>query len=300
MSTRNTVLVIVVTVVIALMLAGCVSVEERPRDERTQDVRSRDDRSPEERTPGDAPDATAGTTAGTTAGATASTLESIMRDLSPRSGKPVFLGVSPRLRNRDEELPAAILHAAEQASRYTGMAARYRILVQREARSLGVLDNIQVDWDAALADRLVESVEVLETIRDEQGTYVLARVDDVPSAPEIRLGKAAADEVPTWVTTPPEIPGFMVTVGITQRSRRLRDSIDTADQEALKELLLQTGSTIRLMEERRDVERMGTLDATTSDQIAEAVVRQFLVISRYSSPDGRYYYSLVIASRAQD
>jgi hypothetical protein len=264
-----------------LVLSSCASVEEHPREERSL----------QEETPAIQQEETTGTPTDTSA----RSLDSAMRDLSPRSGRPVFLGVSPRLRNRDEEEPAAVLHVAEQASRYTLMAARYRMLVQRETRSLGFLDDIQVDWDAALADRLVESVEVLETIRDDQGTYVIAQVDNVPPAPSVTIGRPAGDEVPAWISTPPEIPGFVVTVGITQRSRRLRDSVDTADQEALKELLLQMGSTIRLMEERRDVERMGTLDATTSDQVAEAMVRQFLVLARYSSPDGRYYYSLVVA-----
>ena len=232
----------------------------------------------------------------TTADTVPNQLDAIMRDLSPRAGRPIFLGVSPRLRIRDDEEARAILHVAEQASRYARIGARYQLVTQRGGRSVGYLDDIQANWDADFADRLIDSVEILQTIRDDQGTYVLAQVEGIPPAPAIDMGDHlhGTDE-PRWLSQPPVIPGFLVTVGVSLRSRRLRDSVDTADQEALKEILLQAGTTVRLMEERRDVDRVGTTERTTAAEDAEAVLRQFLVLARYTPPDGRYYYSLVIA-----
>lgn len=222
-------------------------------------------------------------------------LDTIMRDLAPRSGKPLFLGISPRLHNRNDEEARAVLHAAEQASRYTRMSAEYRLVTQRGGGSIGYLEDIRADWDADFADRLVDSAEITQTVQDENGTYVLATFDGIPPAPAVNIERSVGEGEPEWVARPPDIPGFLVTVGVTRRSRRLRDSIDTADEEALKEILLQARSTIRMMEDRRDVERVGTLETTTAAQEAAAVLRQYLVLARYAPPDGQYYYSLVIA-----
>lgn len=220
-----------------------------------------------------------------------------MVDLRPHDGRPVFLGVSNRLRNRDEEEPAALLHAAEQASRYVRIAAQFRYVSQRSGRSIGYLDDIDAQWDASLADRLIESMEVIRTVRDEEGTYVLASVDGVPAPPPVDildLSDSSGTE-PRWVSLPPTVPGYIASVGISQRSMRFRDSLDTADQEALKSVLLQAGATVRLIQDAQAVERQGTREMVTSAEDASAVLRSFYVLARYASPDGRYYYSLVVA-----
>lgn len=222
------------------------------------------------------------------------TVDHFLRELRPRGTQPVFLGVATRLRNRDEEEAVAVLHAAEQASRYVRMAAWYQVVSQQSGRSLGVQDDIRAEWDAGLADRLVDSVEILQVFQDQEGTYILATVDGIPPLPAMNLGASEAGE-PAWVRRPPDIPGFIVTTGVSLRSRRFRDSIDSADQEALKEILSQTRSSVRMLEDRREVERQGTAMTTTVAQEASATLRQFLVIARHASADGRYYYSLVIA-----
>lgn len=222
-------------------------------------------------------------------------LDEVMRDLTPRAGQPLFLGVSPPLHDREAEMARAVLHVAEQASRYTRMFAQYQFVTRRGGGTFGYLDNIQADWDATYADSLIDSVRVLQAGQDNMGTYVIATVEGIPPAPPVELGDIHGPGEPAWVSRPPEIPGFIVTVGATRRSRRIRDSIDTADEDALKEILLQTRSTVRMIEDRRDIDRVGTVETTTAAQNAEATLRQFLVLARYSPPDGRYYYSLVAA-----
>ena len=219
-----------------------------------------------------------------------------MIDLRPREGQPVFLGVSGRLRNREDEEPMAILHAAEQASRYVRIAAQYRYVSQRSGRSIGYLDEIDVQWDTNLAERLVESMEILDSRQDNEGTYVLVKANGVPTAPPIEtLDFARNGSEPRWITQTPGVPGYLAAVGISQRSLRFRDSVDTADQEALKSILLQTGATVRLIQDAQMVERRGTREVITSAEEASAVLRSFYVLARYASPDGRYYYSLVVA-----
>lgn len=221
--------------------------------------------------------------------------DELIRGLRPRDGQAVFLGVSPRLHNRDNEYDQALLHAAEQASRYTRIAARYQLVTQRGGGSVGHIDEISADWDHHLADQLLETMSVLDSVQDSSGTFLLATSPRIPPAPPVVIPETHHQDEPPWISRPPEIPGFIVTVGITRRSRRIRDSLDTADQDALQEILLQAGSTVRMIQDRRDVDRVGTMETTTAAQNAEATLQQFLVLARHASADGTYFYSLVAA-----
>lgn len=218
-------------------------------------------------------------------------------DLRPQNGTPVFLGVANRKRNRDEEEAEAITHIAEQASRYLQTSAIYQYIAQRGSEGVGYLDDITTLWDEDLATELTDSVEVIDSVRTDAATLVRARVSGLPAAPDLSMIDTASDgaSAPSWVSTTPEIPGYLVAVGAAQQRRTLRDTIDFTDQEALKAILIQTGSTLRMVEDRRSVERRGTTASVTSAEEAQATLSEFHVIARYATPDGRYHYSLAIA-----
>lgn len=230
------------------------------------------------------------------AAASAELMPLMARDLRPRDDRPLFLGVSNRLRDRDEEIDRALLHAAEQAARYEGIRASYRYVSQRDGASSGFLEDIEADWSAARADELLETMEIVAVEQVAGGTLVSATSTAVPpvaAVPALDASNPAAQ--PEWVSSPPELPGHLVAVGSTLRSRSLRDSYDLADQEALKALLIQAGSTLRMIEDRRSVERQGSSRAVTSAEEAEARLSGFLVVARHAREDGQYLYTLAIA-----
>lgn len=218
-------------------------------------------------------------------------------DLRPQNGSPVFLGVSNRKRNRDEEEAEAIMHIAQQASRYLQTSAIYQYVSQRGSQGVGYLDDITTHWDEDLATELTDSVEVIDSVRTDTATLVRARVTGLPAAPDLSTIETSGDgaSAPRWVSTTPEIPGHLVAVGAAQQRRTWRDTIDFTDQEALKAILIQTGSTVRMVEDRRSVERRGTTATVTSAEEAQATLSGFQVIARYATPGGRYHYSLAIA-----
>lgn len=219
-----------------------------------------------------------------------------VRNIGPVNGRPRFLGVSNRLRDRDEELATALLHAAEQAARYEQIRAAYRYVSQRGAATAGFLEDIEADWSAARADELLESMEIITVERLAEGTLVLAHTPNVPAVVAVPpLEDPEPAELPLWVSSPPELPGHLIAVGATRRARGLRESYDLADQEALKALLIQSGSTLRMIEDRRSVERRGTEREVTSAEEAEALLSGFLIIARHARPDGQYLYTLAIA-----
>lgn len=224
---------------------------------------------------------------------------SVPVDLRPQNGTPLFLGVANRTHDRDEEEPEAILHVAQQASRYLQTSATYQYVSQRGSEGVGYLDDITTQWDQDLATELTDAVEVISSVRTDTATVVTARVNGLPAAPDLRAIETGGDgeSVPRWIATTPEVPGYLVAVGTAQRRRTLRDTIDFTDQDALKAILIQSGSTLRLVEDRRSVERRGTTGLVTSAEEARATLSGFQVIARYASPDGSYHYSLAIARK---
>lgn len=216
-------------------------------------------------------------------------------DLSPRNGRPVFLGVANRLMDREEEEAAAIRHIADQASRYEQIAASYQYVGQAGSSSVGYVEDIDVSWNEQRAEALVESVEVLRTVQHSEGTFVLGTVDGVPQAPPIQVSPNRGNDEPRWVNSPPQAEGYIVSVGVSQRSRRLKQSLDYADEQALAALLLQSNTTLRMIEDRRTVEERGTQDQLTVAQEASAQLAQFYIAARHISEDGDYYYSLAVA-----
>lgn len=221
----------------------------------------------------------------------------VTQDLRPRGGVPVFLGVANRRLDRDQEEAEAIAHVAQQASRYVRTSAIYQYVSQRGSEGIGYLDDVITDWDEQLAEELVASVEVLTSRQTDEETVITAHVSGLPPAPamdHITLA-GTADSPPRWVSSTPEIPGYLVAVGTAQRRRTLRDTIDATDQEALKAILIQTGSTLRMVEDRRSVERRGTTGTVTSAEEARATLSGFQVVARYMTSDGTYHYTLAVA-----
>ncbi|MEX2444195.1 MAG: hypothetical protein WD492_11340 [Alkalispirochaeta sp.] len=222
---------------------------------------------------------------------------SLVRDLRPENGVPVFLGVANRKRNREDEEAVAVQHIAQQASRYLRTSAIYQHVSQRGSQGVGYLDDITTHWDEKLAAELTESVDILTSTRTDTGTLVTARVTSLPAAPDVHHidPGGTAGPAPAWVAGTPEVPGYLVAVGTAQQRRTLRDTIDFTDQEALKAILIQRGSTLRMVEDRRSVESRGTIGSVTRAEEAQATLSGFLVVARYATSDGRYHYSLAIA-----
>jgi hypothetical protein len=205
------------------------------------------------------------------------------------------VGVANRLRDREEEEAAALRHIAEQASRYEQIAARYRYIGGREGSAIGYVEDIDVSWNEGRAEALTDSVEILQRVRTSEATFLLGSVSAIPEAPPISVPSGAGQDGPAWINNPPRLQGYLVTVGVSQRNRRPRQTVDAADEQALAALLLQSNTTLRMVEDRRSVEGQGTEDALTVAQEASAQLAQFYIAARHISPNGQYVYSLAVA-----
>lgn len=221
----------------------------------------------------------------------------LIRDLTPRDGVPRFVGISERMVNRADEQPAALLHAAEQAVRYVRIAAEYRLISERSGQRTYYVEDIVTDWDKEAAPAVLDRLTMVGAYQDIQRTYVLVEGEGLPEAPPVAIDIGTGR--PSWVDSPPRTTGYFTAVGVSRQSTRLRSSIDHADEEALKQIITQIGTSVTTLEQSRIVEQGTTSSQTTSYERAQAEIRGFNVISRWISPDNRYIYSLAIARAAE-
>ncbi|TVQ26021.1 MAG: hypothetical protein EA383_06650 [Spirochaetaceae bacterium] len=213
----------------------------------------------------------------------------------PRDNRPVFIGYSNRLFDRAQETEAALRNAAEQVSRFELMTAIYQYVAQTDGRRTGSVDSVVTDWDESVVSDLIGTLEVLHSEQLHDGSIVLTTVDRTLRSPLRTLDSIpGTGSQPGWVGQPPEIPGYIVGVGVAQRRRTMAESLAAADERALVDILLQTNATIRLLEESRTRER-STQTLTTVAQEATATLGGFLVLARHVSSDGRTFYSLAVA-----
>lgn len=213
----------------------------------------------------------------------------------PRDNRPVFIGFSNRLLDREQETETALRNAAEQLSRFETLTAVYQYLAQTDGRRTGSIDGVVTDWDESVVPDLIGSLEVLSSQQLHDGTIVFVSADrslrgSIPSMGSITV----TGSQPRWIGQPPEIPGYIAGVGAAQRRRTIAESLAAADERALVDILLQTNATVRLLEESRTRER-STQTLTTVAQEATATLGSFLVLARHISDDGRTFYSLAVA-----
>jgi hypothetical protein len=210
---------------------------------------------------------------------------------------PVFAGFSPRLRDREEETAVALTDAAREAVRYLEVRASVVFIAQQSGRDVGYAEAVETRIDEERVEAVREGLELLESIRDEDGTAVLVAAPDLPGVDLPPLPGSAAAARPAWLDARPALVGYDVGVGIARRLRSREDSVTAADEEALAEIVLARAARVRAVEDAREVEGVGTQELTTRAQEAADVVRGFYVLSRARSADGRYYYTLAVARR---
>ena len=230
-----------------------------------------------------------------TAPSSAKSLVDIMDGTVPTDGVPTFLGIAQRRRDRSEEEAVALLHVADQVARYLQISGQYQIDFDSAGRTTLVKENILTDWNPERGQSLTDSFEVTDVYQDNDNTYVLARVPSLKAAPVIP-GLSTGRNKPAWVDTPPTLPGYIVSVGITQRRRVVKDSIDFADEDALKGIIMTMLSQVDAAFWSRSVEQQGETTGSTSSTITgTGSLTGFYVLSRWISPDMSYYYSLAVA-----
>ena len=218
----------------------------------------------------------------------------LLLDTVPRSGTPRFFASTIRKSERADELPAALVQAAQQASRFIAVKAVSKFYTEKINTSMRHLSDLDVIWDTDLALEMIDKLRIIEQYQDTYGTYVIAELQNYPIAPVPYETRIDQDGVPGWIKENPVIPGYMVSVGVANRTAYIADSFTASDYQALEKLAKQV--SVSIVSGQSSIENnAGSVTIQQNLEISEIVIPGFYILDRWRSPDKKTYYSLGIA-----
>ncbi|MFP4563940.1 MAG: hypothetical protein ACLFRY_11600 [Spirochaetia bacterium] len=210
----------------------------------------------------------------------------------PVDGSPVFVGISENRFYDEDELDDALEYAARQAVRYERIFGEAGVLDTRK----GGYTYVEVDYDESRVGELKDRLEIIDRHTDTRGTVIRAVLPGASLDLDIEAGKMVSRHgsfCPSWSAEIPDIPGYLVSLGIADKRFALTESVRTADEEALMGLLSQIYVEIEaILAETPTV--IGRVSRRVISQTASAEITGLYVPLRWQSEDGRYFYSLAV------
>jgi hypothetical protein len=210
----------------------------------------------------------------------------------PEKGKPVFLGISENRFYDEDELADALEYAARQAVWFEGIFGEAGVLDTRK----GPYTFVEVGYDESRVPEVASRLEVIDRYTDVRGTVIRAVLQGAAIDLDIEPGRMISRRgsvYPSWTVDIPEIPGYIVSLGIADKRYALTESVRKADEEALMGLLSQISVEIEAMRAETLTE-IGRINRSVISQTASAEITGLYYPLRWQSDDGRYFYSLAV------
>ncbi|RLW70425.1 MAG: hypothetical protein B6D68_00830, partial [spirochete symbiont of Stewartia floridana] len=157
-------------------------------------------------------------------------------DTRPLGNTLVFVAAGPMHSNRDMEKLSALKDAAMQAGVFSSFWGSRQDFIVSSVHGTNLSERTRADYDGSAEDAALEQLEAVGEWVTDEGTWVKYQLEknDIPAMnwqPEYLGGQ------PTWLHRPPEISGWLVTVGLGSHQSTLSKSIRKADEAALAEIV---------------------------------------------------------------
>jgi hypothetical protein len=206
----------------------------------------------------------------------------------PEEGRLVFVGAGPRRGNRDEEAFSALEDAALQAGVYSGFWGASQDLVLSSSAGTDWNTRTRVRYDGPASDRAKQEMDAREIWRTGEATWIRFTLD-LPGISVISLETDFSGGMPGWIRRPPQIPGYITSVGSGGRRSTLAGTIKGADVGALAAMVDNLHGANRAVNVSR--ETGGSYGSSSSGASASydrgfGEVRGFLVIARWVDGKG--------------
>ncbi len=213
----------------------------------------------------------------------------------PQDGKLVVFASTPRREFRKEEILYCVKDAARQIALFYAAKVETKQAVESTGKDFGYLESVKSGFDKNVADKELSKIKVLKHFRDAEGTYILAEDPDI-SVPVDFSWSVKNGTSPEWIINVPSIPGYLVSVGVVQRSRYLTSSLKKADDQALANLSRQI--SINVKSKRTDVEvENSTAYAQTHYEVSSTILKGFYVLGRWSEDHGNTFFTLAVCKQ---
>ena len=214
-------------------------------------------------------------------------------------GSLLFLGTSFPMVSRESEVETCIENAARQAAQYAGIAAvvsSFQVSLNGET---GYAEDIRLFYNQNIIPMLISEAEIRTMHQNDTGSYGLIRFPSLMALPGSKLNSdmfSSGKAVPGWINTLPPLDSHFIGLGLSRPKIRFADSIATADEAAVAEILTQMATTVDVA---ADVRQSSGKNGFTEKnyQYSTAMIRGVRVIARWRDPDMDYFYSLAVLPR---
>lgn len=215
----------------------------------------------------------------------------------PENSKPVFIGFSPRLQEREGERTVAVKNAAVQAARYLTLTGGFSAETVTRGGFSVLNTEVTIDDDINLAERIADELVVTDTAVTAEGTLVRCIYPDAGIIELKGYHPRVPPGTPNWLEKTPSIDNHLVGVGTAGRKRLLSDSFAHADKAALADILSQVSVTVHTESDQARFSGYGTMILDRGRITAAGELTGFYVLDRWVSEDGKWYYSLAICPK---
>lgn len=210
----------------------------------------------------------------------------------PEDGNLTFFTAVPRMGNRDDELLYGKYEIAKQIVMHSKLGIFARFATKSSNRNHSTLEDIKLAYDKDAISGILDDIEIITHIRDRQGSYFKGKYTASTSGSNINLDKAVLDQH-DWMYNIPKVDGYLVSVGTVERSRYQIDSINRSDEQAVTNLAKQLHVEVKNKNDQVDNDLgFGMQDIKYEETTTS--VRNFYVLHRWVTDNGRYFHTLAI------
>ena len=222
----------------------------------------------------------------------------------PEAGAVIVVASGALQSNRDSELTSARQDAARQVGIFAGFVGSSQYYVTLRNRGTAQSDQDKAYYSGKAEDIALEQLELLDSWQSETATWARFRLPlstlgtEAPPFPvfaweptyvDTRDGANGMGNSPTWINTPPVIPGWHVSVAQGARQSSLSRTLRRAEETALfgmLQLLHGRSNTRAIFRDQSTRNSSSSGAAIDTYEQASGEVRGFMVISRWLDSDG--------------
>jgi hypothetical protein len=217
----------------------------------------------------------------------------------------IFIGVSPRLTNRDEAVNIAIRDAARKYSFFNSVSSCF---VNRDNVGAGVFD-IFIDSDYMLQydnelDKFIEKLEydlTKDVFENNNAVFVVTRINSAGNMPLFN-GYSFTSSRPYWIDSPPsEIDGFIAGVGYSGRLSSHRDTVVRSYERAVIAIIQNIESLISREQliNQNNFSTFGFEVSSLGESRAYGTLENFYIIESWTNPVDLSVWTLALAKKGE-
>ena len=212
----------------------------------------------------------------------------------PEEDGLVLIASSPRYSKKELEENTLLQLAARQVGIFEDFWGANQDILVEKGYTTQTAKRTRAQYNAAAEDAALPNLKTLEIWRNNDGAWGKFKIER-PGLPALSWEPEYAEGKPTWMMSPPKIPGWIVAVANGRKQSTIARSLQKSDEEALAEIIKQVHGSRLSVDQYRVQSTKNSSQASVSMQSEGkgfGLVRGFLVIARWY--DGGNAWSLAV------